>query len=259
VPHGRRLELTALGLDLRAPVSDALGQIERTISLRPTFDPASARRRYTVCGSDITILMLLAPLIRELERTAPGIGVDIVAGDPKSMGDRLMQGALDFSFASEPFVMPQLPCEAVLQDRYVCVVWTGNRRIRTSLSRQAYLSCGHVATAYGERQIPGAEQQAVADIHVQRRVEVTCASPALLGPLVVGTQRVATLPLRLAEAQARSLPLRILEPPGPLPSLRIFLQWSGNRQSDGALTWFRHFVIQVARDIASNDPLSIST
>jgi DNA-binding transcriptional LysR family regulator len=56
---------------------------------------------------------------------------------------------------------------------------------------------------------------------------------------VVGTDRIATVPARLAAEMARNLPLRILQPPLQLPRLVEVLQWPSHRESDPAHRWIR--------------------
>src|SRR5262245_6194957 len=48
VPVGRRMEPTALALSLEPSVRDILQRIRTTVQTRPTFDPATAQRRFRV-------------------------------------------------------------------------------------------------------------------------------------------------------------------------------------------------------------------
>ena len=101
-----------------------------------------------------------------------------------------------------------------------CIVWTGNRRVRKHLTLEQYLALSHAVTRYGFDRRPGYEQYTLERLGVKRRVELSCTTPALLGPLIVGTQRIATVPTRLAQQQEKSRPLRLLAPPLDLPPLR---------------------------------------
>lgn len=247
VRAGRKLDLTPLGWALHLPVREALDRVEATISMRPTFDPAESRHNFVVCGSSLTLVTLLAPVLRAVEIAAPGVTVDCIEADPAALGDMLLRGEIDFSFVGEPFAAPGHPLELVLEDRFVCIAWTGNRHLRRGLTEKAFLSLGHVSTRYGPNRRAGVEQRAYDDVAAQRRVAVTCVQPVALASLVVGTQRIATVPSRMANIDAATLPLKLYQPPWPLPTLRMVMQWNGKREQDGALTWFRQLVKEVVR------------
>lgn len=246
---GRRMELTPLGEMLVEPVREALEKVEAAVALRPDFDPATARRHFSLCASEATVLTLLIDVLRRAEQRAPGVTVEMLPADPGSMSDRLQRRELDFTFGTENFALGDHPHAVVIDDSFHCVVWTGNRRVRNALRLEQYLALGHAVTSYGFDRRPGFEQYALARLGVERRVEISCTTPALLGPLVVGTQRIATMPSRLARQQAESLPLKLFAPPIDLPHLRIAMQWHRSRERDGATLWFRELVLETAREV----------
>ena len=60
-----------------------------------------------------------------------------------------------------------------------------------------------------------------------------CTLPHLL----VGTNRIATVHRRLASVFASALPLRVLEPPLPMPPVVEAIQWHRYRDRDPARIW----------------------
>jgi DNA-binding transcriptional LysR family regulator len=247
VQVGRRMELTPLGEVLLEPVREALQKVEAAVSLRPDFDPATATRRFAICASEATVLALLVEVLQEIERQAPGVSVELLPAEPARMGQMLDARELDFLFAGDNMLLPAHPRALALRDEFVCVVWTGNKRIRSKLSMDQYLAHGHAVTRYGLERRPGFEEYTLQRLGIHRRVVVSCTTPALLGPLVVGTQRIATMPSRLARQQALVLPLKLFEPPLELPPLEIHMQWHRTREHDGATTWLRELVPVVSR------------
>lgn len=246
-PVGRRMEVTPLGDMLLDPVREALRHVEAAVSLRPGFDPSTARRRFAICASEATVLALLAEVLREIEQQAPGVSVELLPAEPARMGELLDARELDIHFAGENFLLPVHPHTLALRDDFVCVVWTGNTLVRRTLTLAHYLALGHAVTRYGLERRPGFEEFTLARLGVARRVVATCTTPALLGPLVVGTQRIATLPSRLARQQAQTLPIRLFRPPLALPPLEIHMQWHRGREQDGATLWLRRLVLSVSR------------
>lgn len=247
VPVGRKMELTPLGELLLAPVREALEKIQWAISLRPGFDPATARRHFQICASEATVLTLLAEVIRRAEQMAPGVTIELLPADLGQIAERLSRRELDFAFIAEHLALPEHPSALVINDTFQCLVWTGNRQVGKTLSLEQYLSLGHAVTRYGFDRRPGFEQYALDRLGVQRRVELSCTTPALLGPLVVGTQRIATVPSRLARQLAQFLPLKLFDPPLDLPPLRVAAQWHRSREGDGAIRWLRDLICENSR------------
>ena len=247
VPVGRKMELTLLGEMLLEPVRESLEKIESTISLRPEFDPAIARRHFSICASEATVLTLLLDVICRAEKDAPGVTIELLPADPGQIQERLNRRELDRAFVVEQMASPEHPCARVINDTFHCLVWSGNRSVKKRLSMDHYLALGHAVTRYGFDRRPGFEQFTLEKLGVKRRVELSCTTPALLGPLIVGTQRIATVPTRLAQEQAKHLPLRLFPPPLELPPLRIVAQWHRSREGDGATRWLRELILEVSR------------
>jgi LysR family nod box-dependent transcriptional activator len=71
------------------------------------------------------------------------------------------------------------------------------------------------------------------------RSSVTVPSQALTPWYVVGTDRIATIPLSLARRFVAVLPLRVLALPVPLPAMDVVVQWRRGATGDEALGWLR--------------------
>lgn len=249
VAVGRQMELSPLGEMLLEPVREALEKVEAAIALRPTFDPSTDRRHFQICASEATILTLLVEVIRRAETLAPGVTIELLPADPVQIAERLHRRELDLAFLSDSFAISNHPHELVINDSFHCLVWSGNKRVRKTLTLDMYLTLGHAVTRYGFDRRPGFEQFSLEQLGVQRRVEVSCTTPALLGPLVVGTQRIATAPTRLARQQQQVLPLKLFEPPLELPHLKILMHWHRSRDTDGATVWLRELVVATSSEM----------
>lgn len=249
IPAGRKLELTPLAEMLLEPVRETLEKIEHTISLRPQFDPGTAKRHFRICASESTVLTLLAEVMRRTEHEAPGVTIELLPADPGQIEDLLNRRELDLAFVVEHMRNAAHPHALVINDTFHCIVWSGNKKVKRVLRMDQYLALGHAVTRYGFDRRSGFEQYTMDRLGVHRRVELSCTTPALLGPLVVGTQRIATVPSRLAQQQAQVLPLKLFRPPVDIPPLRIVMQWHRSRQSDGATRWLRDLVTTASQDI----------
>ena len=69
----------------------------------------------------------------------------------------------------------------------------------------------------------------------------------MIPQLLLGTDRIATMHRRLARYFAKTMPLRIVELPVPLPAFTEAIQWPALHNSDPASIWLRGVVLEEAK------------
>lgn len=78
VRSGRGLTATRRARELAGPLRRSLAEVEALLGGRGAgFDPARARRRFSVAAIDYPQLVVLAPLARRLAGVAPGVELDL--------------------------------------------------------------------------------------------------------------------------------------------------------------------------------------
>lgn len=245
VQVGRRMDLTPLAQNLREPVRDLILRSQATLAAKADFDPRSASRRFAFNASDYATTVLLTPLAQLLETEAPGISLDIVSLGDRNL-ERLERGEVDLAIYPARNASPDHPQEALLDESYLCVVWTGFHLSGNALTFDQYMASRHVAAQFGDLRVPSFESWFFAAHGVQRNVVVSASTFNALAPLVVGTQRIATVHARLARMYARVLPVRVLEPPFEIPPLNLVMQWNPHSEQDAAHAWLRRRLKVVA-------------
>lgn len=244
-PIGRKMALTPLALALIEPTRRTMESIDVTLASSPAFEPAMSKRTFVIAASDYSATVVLQPLVALLAREAPGVHLEIISADPQSTNENLRRREVDFLLMPEEMTMPEHPRQAVLTETFCCVVWKGNTEVKNTISVQRYLQAAHVATRYGVGKTAGYVRTAL-ERHGARAPEVTCSTPLLLCSLVIGTNRIATVMRRLAVAQAKTLPIRLLPSPIDLGTFTLALQWHQSRDSDSGMVWFRGAVARAA-------------
>ncbi|QWG22557.1 LysR family transcriptional regulator [Bradyrhizobium sediminis] len=68
---------TARAIELAEPIADILARVRRVVATAEPFDPARSERRFTIGAPDGTVAVLLPPLLREIQLTAPRIDISI--------------------------------------------------------------------------------------------------------------------------------------------------------------------------------------
>jgi DNA-binding transcriptional LysR family regulator len=245
VQVGRSFVLTPLAESLVEPVSALLRQIEATIAAKARFDPATSTRRFTIMGSDYAMTVLMTEVLRRLEREAPGVSFAL-RQTTHTWQDELTRGAIDLLMIPRQFSSDSHPQAALFEEEFTCVVWAENSQVGETLTYEQYLALGHISVAFGQNLLPSVEHLLLQQAGCQRRVEVYALGFALLPLLVVGTNRVATMHLRLAKQAAAALPLRILPLPLALPKMTEVLQWPAHHSNEPGSRWLRQIIQETA-------------
>jgi DNA-binding transcriptional LysR family regulator len=242
----RKMVPTPLAELLRPRIRAILLDIQATLETRLDFDPATAKRHFRIIASDYVLAVLGVPTVTQLSKLAPGITCEFLSQYSQPT-DLLERGEADFLIMPHPYLSPEHPSSQLFEDDYVCVVWTDNELVGDSLTEAEYLALGHITTRFGNtKRMPSFEEWFVSNGGRARRLEVVTYDFNSAIQLVIGTQRVVTAHRRLAERQARFLPIRLVPLPLPMPRLAEHLQWHQYQDRDPANRWMRDLLASCA-------------
>ena len=243
VRTSRGLTPTRRALELTGRLREQMATLEALVLEQPAFDPARARRVFHIAAIDYVQATLLAPLLQRLAGTAPGIDFEIRQASAEAERD-LDAGALDL------LIRPQQPSgrgvvwTPLYQERYTCVVWKDHPVQRLTLA--GFAAMEHVLVAPRER--PGGVVDAVlGKNHLSRRVAVQAPTFLLVPYLLAGTERVSTIPERMAKELMRLHPLKILKPPVEIPGYTMCQAWHEIHRNDAGHRWLREKLVNAAK------------
>jgi DNA-binding transcriptional LysR family regulator len=235
---GRQMELTPLAQSLVEPIHDVIMRIDSAIATEPTFDPARSKRHFALTASDYVIRVFLKDVLAELHRLAPGISFDFRQSTGR-VQEELESGEVDFVIGPEIDVLSEHPKETLFDDSYTVIAWKDSKLVGDKLSLDEYMSLKHVVFRSEHRGIAWLERWFAGRYGDVRQIDVSTPSFMLLPHLVVATDRIATVQLRLARTYLQTLPIRLVEPAFELPKLTEILQWNVHRDPDPAIRWLR--------------------
>jgi LysR family transcriptional regulator, nod-box dependent transcriptional activator len=238
VPVGHKMALTPQALVLQERVRDLILRADAITRNKTVFDPCTASRRFRLMMSDYPATVLMPRALARIQHAAPGLTFDILP--PESPDTRLERGDVDLLIMPQQWVSPRHPSEDLFHDRYVCVVWSGNKVIKKRIALEEYLSLGHVGVQFAGQPFPVLEEWFFEQLGHKRRIEVVATTFSVMAHLVIGTSRVATMHSWLAASCAKALPVRIVAPPAEIPQVTESMQWHQCRDSDPAITWLRN-------------------
>lgn len=253
VQVGRRLEPTALGLELLPKVREALALTREIADAPVQFEPVNCTRQFTLVASDYIVAVLLPAVSRELARVAPGVRLSLRDMPMPRDGD-VVSEALDYR-RSDVVIVPQqrlnpaYPQVPLLGDQLCCIVCAQQAQFAEGLSLAAYCAAEHVVREFADGRNLAMDAVHLRELGIERRVGVALESFALIPEFIVGSARVATVFRRQAERFAERYPLRIYPTPLAFPEAVQVLQWHPYQDRDPALAWFRGLLLEQAAQL----------
>ncbi|MDA9483408.1 LysR family transcriptional regulator [Bradyrhizobium sp. CCBAU 11445] len=248
--RGRELVPTSRAEGLAAPVREALTHIDLSIIARDVFDPARSNRRFRIGLSDFITVVFFRNVVERVAREAPAVSFELVALTDEH-DELLRRGEVDFVILPELFMSGAHPRATLFEERLVCVGCCSNSQLLRGLTFDRYMSMGHVAVKVkGARKTP-VEESLLLDLGLNRRIDILVQSFSMIPPLLVGTNRLGTMPLGLVKHFQRTMPLRIAELPQPFPAFTEAVQWPVLHNSDPESLWMREILLQEATRMAT--------
>jgi LysR family nod box-dependent transcriptional activator len=253
---GRDMELSPRGQSLVEPVREALLLIQATLGTQPSFSAATTQREFTLIVSEEAVPGLLPAILERVSSEAPGIRIIIELVSHTALS-RLEYGEADlclcldslslFEVRAYPDTLRSVRLRPV---RWICAVDRDHPTVGDSITAEQYFSLPHV---FGRPNghTTSAEELVRRLLDIDLRVHI--ALPSLLHlPLVLrGTRLVATLPERVAQMFAATLPMKTFPLPFETPPMHEILLWHKRNESDPAHAWLRDLVVELTQTMQS--------
>lgn len=241
------MDPTALAEELVGPIRHALDSITKVLGHRSVFDPALSDRTFRVCMTDITHLVLLPKLWRQLRVTAPGIRIAI---EPLSAdtGRMLESGEADLAVGFIPDLEAGFYQQALFRQDYVCLASADHPRIHNGLSLQQFEAEDHAVfstSGTGHQVI----NQEIARQGIKRRIVLNI--PNFLGAafVVEHTDLLMTIPRRLGELLRGRGEFSIFPVPFALPEYTIKQHWHARFHHDAGNRWLRGVIAELMSEM----------
>jgi LysR family transcriptional regulator, mexEF-oprN operon transcriptional activator len=245
---GRGIALTSRGERLRAGLKAHLGPLVEAALAPATFDPATAERTLRLGLSDSAELWGLPPLLRVLEREAPGIRIVAVPVQFRTVAAELTSG-----LAAAITVADELPAtirrERLFYGGFTCLYDPRHAKVRKrTLSEAEYFAHDHVVVSYN-----GDLRGIVEDlIGKNRKVRCSVSSFAHIGAIVDGTAMLATIPELVAVkilAARPHLKTKPLPPTMKIEGSHAELLWPAVTDDDEPCKFVRAKVREIAKTV----------
>ncbi len=239
---GSGMQPTPRALELRQPVLDVMGTVRAELLVREGFDATVARRRFTLCLTDMGELIFLPRLIARLREAAPGCTLRTLQLPMDQVPQALESGEADLALGSLHAVPEGLYQQQLFTRSFVTIVNRRNRAIGTALSLAQFFELEHIVVSMSGR-LDDAYDAVVDKVAGARRIYLT--TPHFLTvPMIIeqNPQLIATVPRELATRFAGYNSIRVIDTPVAVPPFAIRQHWHPRFQHDPANTWLRRLV-----------------
>ena len=237
------MEPTPRAQSIYPELTEALLHIERARGTQRGFSPVDARRRFRICMTDISEIVLLPMLVNRLRQTAPGLEIEAEKITPDSRR-RLESGDVDLAVGFTPDLEAGFYQQALFAQSFVCLAAAGHPRVRLKLGRRAFSAEDHIVVT-----APGTGHSIVDKVLARHKVErrVVLRVPSFLGVarIVAQTELLVIVPKLLGHAVASQERVQLLEPPVPLPAYKVKQHWHERFNTDSGNLWLRRTMAEL--------------
>jgi len=235
---------TANGIAIAKLAKRSLGLLEEAMSVARDFDPYASETTFRINATESVGFMLVPGLTRLLEKSAPGIRLEISSSTPSRMLDQLQEGESDLVVAYQPHAPDMLYMTTLYQQELRVVAANSHPRIRGRITVEQYMSERHVyyKPVVGVSSIERQVDQAFAERDWKRRVGIVVPSALASAPIAAASSHIATVTRAVAEHAARANDLQVLEPPIPLGAVRVAMFWHERTHASSAHAWLRQAI-----------------
>jgi LysR family transcriptional activator of mexEF-oprN operon len=205
-PHG--LEPTLRALELAPRIDSLIDMAGAVINSKGGFDPAQSERRFRLAAAEFIIALIGAPLVQTFGREAPhaSFSVEFLMGGASL--DTLRRGEIDLVLGQFLSLPAGFEAEPLYTDHYCIVARRRHPKIKGSIDKKTYAKLPNIfvgrsgETGITDATLPG-----------PGLVSTVALVPRWLTALtmVSTSDAIATCPRRLAERQASTLGLQIVD------------------------------------------------
>ena len=241
--HG--VKPTARAESLWPAVRRALADLEEAVAPR-SFELAKAHVTFRMAMADATAGLLLPPLVRVIEKDAPGIDIRMVPLTTREPRPLLLRGDIDLAIGFFPGVVAQLQGatetpirhERLYAGQYVCVMRKEHPLANKELSLDAYCQANHLLVSFSGR-ARGLVDDALLSLNKERRILLTVNQFFTAGKVVANSDLIMVLPRHLIEATGMTDALVAKELPFAMPEVHIDMLWHERDARSPGHQWLR--------------------
>ena len=213
------------------------------------FDPATARRVFTLSGGDYVLSTIAPGLIAAVRGGAPNVDLRFRFVEKTQIEKLLDEGVIDLALGVFPNPAKRFEMRQIFEEHFVCVARRDHPVFQGGLDLAGYAAAPHLlVTERGDDF--GAVDEALARVGLTRRIALTVPSVLAVRRLLLGSDLIATIGERVAGGFAQEPRLALAATPLALPPWKLSLLSRRGPQPDAGLTWLIGLILRTGAALA---------
>jgi DNA-binding transcriptional LysR family regulator len=247
VRTGHGMRPTPRALQLAEPVKRILEMVRLDVLQQPAFDPATARRTFTVITPDIGETVFVPKILAYAQVHAPGIAIRSMAISSEGAGEALELGLADLAIGYFPdLAKPGFYQQRLFKNSFVCMVRADHPRIQGSLTTDEFMRESHALVRPAGR--THLFEQFLHSKNIKLDVRAELSHFASLLTIISSSDLIATVPRDIGHVFATLAKVQLLDLPLQPPSFHLMQHWHTVAHTDSANIWFRQMVKTLFED-----------
>ena len=242
------MEPTPYALQLAEPVAMALGGLQQALQVRAAFDPQTSSRSFTIAMTDVGEMYFLPVLIDALNRSAPGVTLQVVSVTQALLKDDMATGRIDLALGLLPQLQAGFFQQALFRQKYIVLMRAAHPLAgRKKLSLEAFAQAEHVriiAAGTGHGRVDVALEKS----KLKRRFRLTVPHYVALGDVLGHSDLMATVPERFADRVIGPFGLVKRDLPLAVGDSAIHQFWHARSHRDPGHQWLRRGIYALFGD-----------
>lgn len=255
---------TPRAIALWPSVREALASLQASIT-PDHFNPLTSTQNFVLAMADATAAVLIPPLIRHLEASAPLVNLRLVpltTRDPRAV---LLAGEIDLAIGFFPAAVASIGMQTMqtgapdsfghtqlYSGEYVCVM-RRDHPLAADLAGQpltldAYCAAKHLLVSFSGRPF-GFIDEALAAVNRKRRVVLTVNQFFTAGRVVARSDLLTVLPRHFLASTGISDEFTVVDLPFNKPPVHVDMVWHRRMNAVAAQQWLRVALSDVAREV----------
>ena len=246
VRNGARMELTPRALTLRAPLAQALDQVQALI-VPDAFDPAASERQFRLMMPDLAVELLMPRFMEKITKAAPNVRIDVVPWRGPAIFTPEFARTIDM-VVSIGNAFNGFHRQHLYTDRDALAVRRGHPAGNKLKKREAFLAARHVAVI-----IRGNNEDLIdswlRSKNIERRIALVVPGYIEALHVTARTDLVAFVPRRLIAALTKQLSLKTVAPPLDPGIDEQYMFYPTRAQVDPGSIWLRRLMLETGREL----------
>jgi DNA-binding transcriptional LysR family regulator len=239
---------TPRALELAPPLLQALALVRSSTQKGKVFDPTRSKRKFRIHMTDVGEMAFLPTLVKRLDQLGATIRIETAQLASTEVAERLESGEIDLAAGYLPSLSKSVEHVPLFREHYVCMTRQSHPLTSNGgLTLNKFLEGSHVlieSMGSGHRAI----ERKLVEHGIKRDVALRVPHFLVIPMVVANTDRIVTIPSRVANAFSALVKVRVHPLPFAMPSFDISLFWHPRFRDDPPIQWLRNLFIELFQE-----------